>query len=476
MQNRPRLIFRARSGAVIIGIILGALAVSAQATTRTVTKLADTNDGVCDADCSLREAIATSAAGDSIVFAPALNGGQINLANAIGPLVIGRNLTIVGPDGGLTINGDQSFGHRLLRVTAGTVSISDCTISNGYEVGSAGMAGSASSSGGPGGDGLGGGILNSGTLTLIRCRVLGNRIYGGPGGNGYAATTTYSYGGQGGSAFGGGIYNEGTLTLIESTLADNVAIGGFSGSCYAANKNAIQTPASGGGTGGGIYNKPGASLAMLRCTLDSNSAWGGPGTAGQAAGSGGDGGPGIGGGVYDNGTSSIANCTFNNNHALGGAGGARGPQSFDYDGDGGEGYGGGIAAKTVTLTNCTLSGNTGSGGPRAVPQRRWVMVPEEEWRCSDLARSKSGTRSWLQIQQTASPREGRTSTAPSAARDTISSVRKMIVSAWLPPILLARRALPLTPNSRSSPITEGSLKRAHSDLAVQPSMQEMTPW
>ncbi len=37
--------------------------------TLTVTKTADTNDGTCDADCSLREAIAAAASGDTIEFA-----------------------------------------------------------------------------------------------------------------------------------------------------------------------------------------------------------------------------------------------------------------------------------------------------------------------------------------------------------------------------------------------------------------------
>ena len=44
-----------------------------QAATFTVTKTADTNDGVCNADCSLREAIAaanTAASDDVIEFDP----------------------------------------------------------------------------------------------------------------------------------------------------------------------------------------------------------------------------------------------------------------------------------------------------------------------------------------------------------------------------------------------------------------------
>ena len=38
----------------------------AQAATLTVTKTADTNDSICDADCSLREAISTAISGDTI--------------------------------------------------------------------------------------------------------------------------------------------------------------------------------------------------------------------------------------------------------------------------------------------------------------------------------------------------------------------------------------------------------------------------
>jgi CSLREA domain-containing protein len=59
-------------GAVAVVVSLGLSAVNASATTFTVTKTADTADGVCDADCSLREAMtaANAAAGaDTIAFA-----------------------------------------------------------------------------------------------------------------------------------------------------------------------------------------------------------------------------------------------------------------------------------------------------------------------------------------------------------------------------------------------------------------------
>lgn len=59
----------------------------------TVTKTADTNDGACDADCSLREAVAAANASesdDTINFDPnvfsatriiTLTGGQLSVCN-----------------------------------------------------------------------------------------------------------------------------------------------------------------------------------------------------------------------------------------------------------------------------------------------------------------------------------------------------------------------------------------------------------
>lgn len=49
------------------------------AATVTVTKIADTNDGVCDSDCSLREAVSASKNGDTIVFSELFNSPQIIL-------------------------------------------------------------------------------------------------------------------------------------------------------------------------------------------------------------------------------------------------------------------------------------------------------------------------------------------------------------------------------------------------------------
>src|SRR5215213_6910318 len=73
----------------------------------TVTTLADTDDSVCDAQCSLREAVATAAAADTIIFARDLRGGTIQLSKT---LLIQRRLTIDGPNKRrITLKGDNTF-------------------------------------------------------------------------------------------------------------------------------------------------------------------------------------------------------------------------------------------------------------------------------------------------------------------------------------------------------------------------------
>ena len=60
--------------ALLVALILSlSLIPEAQAATFTVSKTADTNDGVCDGDCSLREAIgaANSNAGADTISLPA---------------------------------------------------------------------------------------------------------------------------------------------------------------------------------------------------------------------------------------------------------------------------------------------------------------------------------------------------------------------------------------------------------------------
>jgi len=80
--------------------------------TYTVTKTEDTDDGTCDADCSLREAIAasnsTSGGADLITFAAGLTG-TITLTNGI--LTVNEPLVINGPGADvLAVSGNNASG------------------------------------------------------------------------------------------------------------------------------------------------------------------------------------------------------------------------------------------------------------------------------------------------------------------------------------------------------------------------------
>src|SRR5687767_9363348 len=96
--------------------------------TLVVTKTTDTADGVCDTDCSLREAIAAANANsddDLITFDipiatdPGCNGGAgpctINLQSALPSL--SANLTIQGPGAGVvTVRRDTGGDYRIFRI------------------------------------------------------------------------------------------------------------------------------------------------------------------------------------------------------------------------------------------------------------------------------------------------------------------------------------------------------------------------
>jgi CSLREA domain-containing protein len=122
---------------VIFAVLLFTL--NSPAAVLTVTTLADTNDSVCDSQCSLREALDRSAGGDTIIFARALRGGTIQLTST---LLIQRRITIDGPNKRrITLKGDNTF--RIIETrTDGTssmvISIDGLIIRDGQAVGSDG--------------------------------------------------------------------------------------------------------------------------------------------------------------------------------------------------------------------------------------------------------------------------------------------------------------------------------------------------
>jgi predicted outer membrane repeat protein len=168
---------------------------------------------------SLRYAVNTAAAGDTINFASGLIG-TITLTN--GPLTINNNVTITGPGVGLlTISGNNTVPVFTI-FAAGPVSISGLVIANG--------ASSSTVSGG----GISG--IYAGIWTVSNCAFYNN--------------TTTAGGG------GGAIANGGTLTVENSTFANNSAPDG-----------------PGGGPGGAIFNN-GGTLTVQNSTFFGNSASG----------------------------------------------------------------------------------------------------------------------------------------------------------------------------------------------------------
>ncbi len=249
------LVTLAAVGAALFALFVLANPAMAGSTTLTVTKTADTNDGACDADCSLREAIIQSNAfSTDDIDVPAgtykltISGRNEDLA-ATGDLDIRRGVTI-RPEGsgdkviidgngidrvfhtpiqfpstvftvsifGVKITGGaipDSVGGGILHTARGaTLNLSDSTVS-----GNSALQGGGIQSGG--GQGFGE------TVRIFRSSISGNTAPGGQGGgiqnteNLTLENTTVS-GNR--SRFGGGIMQfSGTSRITDSTIAFNTA-------------------------------------------------------------------------------------------------------------------------------------------------------------------------------------------------------------------------------------------------------------
>lgn len=122
---------RARQSILLLILLTVLAAIDTHAATLTVTKIEDTNDGVCDGDCSLREAVVAAASGDTIVFSSLFNSPQTVLL-ILGQITIDKNLTINGTGQDLvTISGNHAS--RIFFITGAgiTVNISGVTFRDG---------------------------------------------------------------------------------------------------------------------------------------------------------------------------------------------------------------------------------------------------------------------------------------------------------------------------------------------------------
>lgn len=338
---------------LIVGVVLPlAPAVHANGSVIEVNKFLDDEYGG-GPFCTLREAVraansgslfgACDGTGATVIY---LEAGTYELTrigskednNATGDLDITGTLTISGAGAGSTIiDASGLITDRVLDIHSGAVvKISGVTIINGQTPdGDAGGNGEA-----------GGGIRNSGSLTITNSAITSNTT--GAGGSG---------GGNGGN--GGGIYNDNSMTIINSTISHNTTGDGD------------DAGGGSGGNGGGINNSSGDTLIINNSTVSSNTT--GAGGSGAMGGSGG-----WGGGLSNQGALTLANSTVSHNStgangsigAISGGGGIiiwagtlNSTNNTIANNQTGE-RGGGIAvAANSQMTNTILAGNTATTGP-----------------------------------------------------------------------------------------------------------------
>lgn len=259
---------------------------------------------------TIQEALGCAAPGDSVSIA----GSPTSVYT--GPLTVDRTLTLLGTGSSLPVISAPP-GTPVLTIPKGsTVTLSHLIIHGGSNP-----------------SGNGGGIANSGTVTLIDTTINDNT-----------------------ASYGGGVYNScGTVTLVQSTIRDNTASGNGGGlnngsvlnaggyeiltNCGTTivTNSAIRGNSAGSG-GGGIFN--GSTLNVTSSTISENSAS-------------------QGGGIYTSGALTVTNSTLSGNIARSYDGGA----ILDFQG-------------TLTVTNSTISHNTA----------RWA---------GGISNSRFGRAAWL---------------------------------------------------------------------------------
>jgi hypothetical protein len=255
--------------------------------TYTVNALTDTGAGSGQTG-DLRYCVTNATSGsDTIDFAPGLTG-TIQLQSALPTL--NASVDIQGPGAAqLTVQEDRSgFGAGVYFAvgSAATVQISGLTLANGDTA-----------------------ITNAGTVSVSDSTLSGNNDFALMNTGGSATVNKCIFSGNYGA-----IANYGNLTVNNSTLTGNQSVGS---AAYATGTSSLAPNAhpAGNGQGGGIY-MGGGSLSINSSTLADNQAVGGSSArvgAGYA-------GAGYGGGLYiAGGTVSINNSTFADNQAVGGS-------------------------------------------------------------------------------------------------------------------------------------------------------------
>ena len=170
----------ARTAITMLLALLAALCAPAPAAAHSpvVSKLADTDDGLCDTDCSLREAIDDALGGETITFAEEVVGTS---TLSLGALLIDGTTAIAGPGREkLTISGGDA--QRIFRITTtGNLTASGLTFAHAKGEYYA-----------PLGSAAGGVVLNSGSFDITDCAFIDNHADGRTGTVNNDAAAIYS--------------------------------------------------------------------------------------------------------------------------------------------------------------------------------------------------------------------------------------------------------------------------------------------
>lgn len=272
-----------------------ALMQSISAATFVVTKTADTSDGTCDADCSLREAVAAANASpeaDIINFSSlfdtaqtiTLGGTDIIFTNSGGLVVNGPGadkLTVSGNNASrvFTNNTGAATTLRSLRVTGGT-GVSTVSTGRGGGVYNSGgtltlfnlvLSGNTAANGGAGNN------AGTATLNIFDC-VISNNTTTGAGGalQNFAGNTTnirnsaiHNNTSNSTLTGGGAMQANGIVNISNTTFANNTATGGSGGAIYYNGTSLIMTNNTLAGNtatlnGGGLHKSTTTATAFFR--------------------------------------------------------------------------------------------------------------------------------------------------------------------------------------------------------------------
>lgn len=394
------------------------------AATFTVTKTADTNDGACNADCSLREAIraANVSPGPHTISIPpgtytlSLVGANENAA-ATGDLDILQSMTLQGAGSASTIiQAGANAGSGIDKVfsvnpnfnVALNVTFTGMTIRYGKNSSSYF------------GDGFGGGLdfeaSGAGNLTLTDCIVTENTTSDGDGG-GLAATNTPGGSGQvsitnstisnnhparsgpGNSPVGGGIFFGVNMkfVLTNTSITGNSVMGsGGQGQGGGIFFFGDASPVGSAIHGGSISNNQAPSDGGGIYTTDALTIDQGTVISGNSSGR-------NGGGLWNNatGATTLTHVTVVNNSATAAGGGIRNDSN---------------AGAVLNVSFSRIAGNTAPSGSGVSRLAGTLIAEDTWWGCNDgpgatgagcpvapNANAGATVTRWLQLRHTANP-------------------------------------------------------------------------